>query len=131
MFLPSTLFIMILSLNVCTSRPLVAVEDESNTHFNISRKVSDNVKKQPLEFNGMKKTEGIKVESNIGAEGEESSKHMKKAHLESKEKQEILGFVPDKSVVLVSWHVPRSKQDQNPGFHSDYARPRTRPPSHN
>ncbi|TKY68531.1 hypothetical protein E2542_SST04786 [Spatholobus suberectus] len=135
MYLPSTLFIMFLSLNVCTARPLVAVEEASNTRINISRKVSENSKKQPFGLNGMAKTEGIKVKSNMGAEREESSKHMKKVHpdkvLESTEQQENLGFVPVKSVVLVSWHVPHSKQDQNPGFHSDYARPRTRPPSHN
>ncbi|KAG5016529.1 hypothetical protein JHK85_022665 [Glycine max] len=119
-----------LSLNVCTARPLVvAVEEASNTtQINISRKVSENVKKQPLELNGMT-SEGINAKiNNMGAEREESSEHtMRKVH-----PNKALGFVPVKPLaVLVSWHVPHSKHDQNPGFHSDYARPRTRPPSHN
>ncbi|RDX78795.1 hypothetical protein CR513_40868, partial [Mucuna pruriens] len=135
MYLPSTLLIMFLSLNVCTARPLVAVEEAPNTQINISRKVSENGKKKPLELNGMTNSEGIEVKK-IGAdEREESSKQMKKVDmnkaLQSTEQQEILGLVAVKSVVLVSWQVPQSKQDQNPGFHSDYARPKTRPPSHN
>ncbi|KAK7405798.1 hypothetical protein VNO78_07407 [Psophocarpus tetragonolobus] len=108
---------MFLSLNVCIARPLEAVEEASNTHI-ISRKVSENAKRQTLELNGMT--------NNIGAEREETSKHMRRFQT-----NKGLGFVPAKSVVLGSWRVPHSKLDQNPGFHSDYARPRTRPPSHN
>lgn len=78
----------------------------------------ENAEKQPIESNGETKTEDI-----IGA-----VEHMKKEHLkgqESTKKRDI-------SMKLVSWSVPHSKvEGQNPGFYSDYSRPRTRPPSHN
>ncbi|KAK7313832.1 hypothetical protein VNO77_39034 [Canavalia gladiata] len=138
MYLQLSLFILFVSLNVCTARPLVAVEDASNTQINNFGKVSENAKKEPLESNhskGTTKPEGNKVKNNIEVVRVESSKHTKKFHLnkalESTEQQEISGFTPVKSVASVSWHVPYSKQDQNPRFHSDYSRPRSRPPSHN
>lgn len=101
--------------------------------------MSENAKKQPLESNGATDTEDVKVkDTNIGAVREERrSQHMKSVHdlnaLESTDKQrKISGHVPIKSVVNpVSWSVPHGKQGQNPGFYSDYSRPRTRPPSHN
>lgn len=78
----------------------------------------ENAEKQPIESNGKTKTEDM-----IGA-----LEHMKKDYLkgqESTKKREI-------SVKSVSLSVPHSKvEGQNPGFYSDYSRPRTRPPSHN
>ncbi|KAK7317427.1 hypothetical protein RJT34_01660 [Clitoria ternatea] len=125
------LFILFLSLNICIARPLVDVEEASNTQIRISGKV------QPLESkNGMIKPEGTRAKNSIGAV-EESSKHMKMVvdhnkALESTKQEEISGFVAVmKRVDSVPLHVPHIKQDQNPGFHSDYSRPTTRPPSHN
>lgn len=46
-------------------------------------------------------------------------------------KQEISDHDPKISGVSVSWSVPHRKEGKNPGFYSDYSRPRTRPPSHN
>jgi hypothetical protein len=78
--------------------------------------VLKNGQKEPLKSNGATKTEDIKV------------KNMKQVqHM----KQEISKHVPRKSGVSVYWSVPRSKHGKNPGFYSDYSRPKTRPPSHN
>ncbi|CAK8561190.1 unnamed protein product [Lathyrus sativus] len=115
MYLTLSLFILLLSLNVCTSRILVELEEESSTHINISEKVSKNVEKEPLET----KTENIKVKNNIGVV---QVQHMK---------QEFSRHVPRKSGVSVSLSMPQRKEGKNPGFYSDYSRPRTRPPSHN
>lgn len=49
------------------------------------------------------------------------------------------GVLRKQPLVYVSRRVPSKKQDskknsykdKNPGFYSDYSRPRTRPPSHN
>ena len=38
---------------------------------------------------------------------------------------------PIKPLVSVSWYAPHKNHRQNAGFHSDYAMPRTRTPSHN
>ncbi|THF94663.1 hypothetical protein TEA_002877 [Camellia sinensis var. sinensis] len=47
----------------------------------------------------------------------------------------ISGSIPLKPLVSVSnWHLPHNHKnvvDDHLGFHSDYSRPRTRPPSHN
>ncbi|CAJ2657122.1 unnamed protein product [Trifolium pratense] len=114
MHLTLFLIILFLSFSVCTSRTLVAVEDPSSTQINISEKVSKNEEKEPLTSNGATKTEDIKVKNNI--------RHLK---------QENASHVPKNSGVSVYWSVPHSKQGKNPGFYSDYSRPKTRPPSHN
>lgn len=67
------------------------------------------MEKLPLKSNGATKTD-IKVRSI---------------------KQEISDHDPKISAVSVSWSVPHRKEGKNPGFYSDYSRPRTRPPSHN
>lgn len=65
------------------------------------------MEKLPLKSNGATKTD-IKVRNNnIGV--------VQVHHI----KQEI------------SDHDPHRKEGKNPGFYSDYSRPRTRPPSHN
>ncbi|CAL5196448.1 unnamed protein product [Lathyrus oleraceus] len=119
MYLTLSLFILLLSLNVCTSRILVELEEASSTQINISEKVSKIVEKESLESNGGTKTEDIKVKNNIRVV---QVQHMK---------QEISRHVPRKSGVSISLSVPRRKESKNPGFYSDYSRPRTRPPSHN
>ncbi|XP_058751942.1 root meristem growth factor 10-like [Vicia villosa] len=119
MYLTLSLFILLLSFNVCTSRILVELEETSSTKINISEKVSKSMEKEPLESNGETKTEDMKVNKNIGVV---QVKHMK---------QEVSRHVPRKSGVSVSWLVPHRKEGKNPGFYSDYSRPRTRPPSHN
>ncbi|KAK2354375.1 hypothetical protein QL285_091903 [Trifolium repens] len=120
MYFTLFLFILLLSLNVCISRTLVAVEEPSSTQIKISEKVlKKNGKKEPLKSNGATKTEDIKVKNNIGVV---QVQHMK---------QEISKHVPKKSGVSVYWSVPHSKHGKNPGFYSDYSRPKTRPPSHN
>jgi hypothetical protein len=81
--------------------------------------VLKNGQKEPLKSNGATKTEDIKVKNNIGVV---QVQHMK---------QEISKHVPKKSGVSVYWSVPHSKHGKNPGFYSDYSRPKTRPPSHN
>jgi hypothetical protein len=78
------------------------------------------VEKLPLKSNGATKTD-IKVRNNNI--GDVQVDHMK---------QEISDHDPKISGVSVSWSVPhRNKEGKNPGFYSDYSRPRTRPPSHN
>jgi len=73
------------------------------------------VEKPPLKSNGATKTD-IKVRNNnIGA--------VQVHHI----KQEISDHDPKISGVSV----PHRKESKNPGFYSDYSRPRTRPPSHN
>lgn len=85
------------------------------------------MEKEPLESNGSTKTEHIKIKNKI-----EAVQHMKNMHykaIKSTKQLEIPSHVPKKS--SASWSVHQRKEDQNPGFYSDYSRPRTRPPSHN
>ncbi|KAL5061841.1 hypothetical protein RYX36_023578, partial [Vicia faba] len=98
MYLTLSLFILLLSLNVCTSRILVELEEASSTQINISEKVLKNVEKESLESNGEEKTEDIKVKNNIGVV---QVQHMK---------QDVLRHVPRKSGVSVSWSMPQRKE---------------------
>ncbi|CAL9086689.1 unnamed protein product [Musa textilis] len=43
----------------------------------------------------------------------------------------VSGAVPNPSLVDASWRVPGRGLEEHPGFHVDYAEPRTHPPSHN
>ncbi|KAI4332752.1 hypothetical protein L6164_017634 [Bauhinia variegata] len=133
MSLPSLLLIILFlcfSMCVCTARPFVAVDEASKVQFNISGKIPENVKKHSVESSAVTKKRGIK---SIGAMTQRSkpTKSVNVKKLQSSSKQDFPGQVPTKSVVSVSRRVPHKKQDQNPGFYSDYSQPRTRPPSHN
>ena len=77
------------------------------------------MEKLPLKSNGATKTDMKVRNNNIGA--------VQVHHI----KQEISDHDPKISGVSVSWSVPHRKEGKNPGFYSDYSRPRTRPPSHN
>lgn len=50
---------------------------------------------------------------------------------EPKAKGKLSGAVQIESRVSVSWRVPRKNRNELPDLHSDYSRPRTRPPCHN
>ncbi|KAI4323777.1 hypothetical protein L6164_023356 [Bauhinia variegata] len=136
MSFPSLLFIVFflcLSKYPCTAHHLVAVDETSNVQSNIHGKVAGNVKKHSIESSVEAEKEGIK---SIGGAMTQRSKTTNaiddiKKFKSSSEQEDLLGQAPAKSVVSVSWRVPHKKQDQNPGFYSDYSRPRTRPPSHN
>lgn len=51
--------------------------------------------------------------------------------VEGKKGAVVSGAVPNPSLVDASWRVPGRGLEEHPGFHVDYAEPRTHPPSHN
>lgn len=78
--------------------------------------------------------EGIADKSHGGAIIPQKPQLMKSKALpqDMKNKKGLIpGVARIKSFISVSWHVPHKNGNGNPGFYSDYSRPRTRPPSHN
>ncbi|XP_057951878.1 uncharacterized protein LOC131146339 [Malania oleifera] len=124
-----TLFLCI-SMPACHARCFRVVNMASGTQPHLSSKVQvadqrankDTVQK--LRENGESMT-GKKTHSGAFVQ------NLKELHALLKEMTGVKFKGANSGVVQNKSPNPHEKQNKNPGFYSDYSRPRTRPPSHN
>ncbi|XP_042489752.1 root meristem growth factor 10-like [Macadamia integrifolia] len=141
--------LLFLTMHTCKARYLGVIVNESHKQVQFSvkevekeRLVKTSIASQVMIPNSSAELQTVQIEAGNGesiiseGKGYPSTQNPKDSRVrhkkvKKKRKGKVTAVSQVESLVSVSWHIDHNKQKGNPGFNSDYAPPKTHPPSHN